>query len=212
MRNPKIHVRDLKHRPRSQQLHVHRRCQCARDDQRNKRSRLEFKQQQLNGKDHARNGRIERRRHSGRGATSQQHLPLDRRRMQHLPNQRSNRSSRLDDRPFRSKRSARSNCNRRRNRFEQRYLRLDPAAIYQHGFHRFGNPMPLDLRRSVLRHHADNQPANDWDQDHPRSQMMRSHTPERRRPLVKEEQIGEQPDQLVENVGDDPGNQPDPCR
>src|SRR5215469_11415135 len=40
--NAEIHGADRKHRTRSQQTHVHGRCQCAGDDQGNKGPRLEL--------------------------------------------------------------------------------------------------------------------------------------------------------------------------
>ena len=207
MRNPEIHVPHLKHRARAQQLHVDRGRQRARNDQRDKRSRLELEQQQLNRQDDAGNRRVECRRHARRRSACQQHLPLNRRRVQHLAYQRSDRSPGLDDRPLRAKRAARANRDRRRNRFQQRDLRLNPAAVDQHRFHRFRNPVPFDLRRAIFRHDANDEPAHHRNQDHPRAQMMRSHAAECRRPLMEEEKIGEQPDQFVENIGDEPGNQ-----
>src|ERR1700722_542315 len=87
MRDPEVHGPDLKHRPRTQKLHMNRRRQRAGNDQRNKRPRLEFEKEQLNRKNYAGDRSVKRRRHPGRGAASQQHLPFDSRRGQYPSDQ-----------------------------------------------------------------------------------------------------------------------------
>ena len=84
-----------------------------------------------------------------------------------LPHQRPHRAARLNDRPFRAKRSAGADGNRRRYRFQNRHFRLDPAPRSEHRFHRFRNSVPFDFRRAVFRHEADDDPADHWHHDDP---------------------------------------------
>jgi len=55
-------------------------------------------------------------------------------------------------------------------------------------------------------------PAHHRNQNHPRPKMMRSHAPESRRPLMEEEQIGKQPNQLVKGVSHQPSHEPNGSR
>ena len=130
--------------------------------------------------------------------------------MQQLPNQRAKRASGLNDRAFGAERTACPDGDGRRDRLEQCHFRFDPATIYQHRFHRFGNAVAFDLRRSILRHYADYQAADHRNENHPRAQMVTADAPESCRYFVEEKQVGEQPDELVKDVGNKSRQQSDP--
>jgi hypothetical protein len=83
--------------------------------------------------------------------------------------------------------AAGSDRDRRRDRFEQRDLRLDAAAVHQDGFDRFRNAVSANALRSVARHEADDQRAGDRHQHHKRPQMMTGGRDERRIDALKEE-------------------------
>src|SRR5580704_7245450 len=166
-RHAKIDAADLKHRVLPKQQVPHARSQRARNHQRNKGPRPKLEKQKLDRQNHARQRRIESRRHSRRGASRQQRFPFHRSGCDNLPDQRTNRSARLNDRPFRAEWAASSNRNRRRNRFQNRDLRFNPATRSQHRLHSFRNSMPFDFVRPVFRHQPDNESANHRNHNHP---------------------------------------------
>ena len=84
-----------------------------------------------------------------------------------LANQRSQRTTGLDDRSLSAERAAGADGNRGRQRLQDRHARLDAAAIEQHRFHRFRNSMTFDLRRAILGHEADDEPADHGNEDDP---------------------------------------------
>src|SRR6185312_1201429 len=147
-----IHGRNREHRARAQHLHVDRGGQGAGHNQRDKRSRLELEEQQLDGKNHARNGRIEGRGHAGGRAAGQQHLALRSRGVKDLPYQRSHGAAGLNDGTFGAEGAAGSNRDGGRDGLENRHSRLNAAAIEQHRFHGLGNAVSPDFGRPILRH------------------------------------------------------------
>ncbi len=158
--------------PAPQQLHVNGGGQGAGHDQGNKRSRLELKKQQLDGKNHTRNGRVESRGHAGGRATGQQHFALRRRGVKDLPDQRSHGAAGLNDGTLRAERAARPDGNGRRDGLQNRHPRLNAAAIEQHRLHGLGNAVSPDFRRAVLGHDSDDESADDRNRDDPQPQMI----------------------------------------
>ena len=167
MRNAEVHGRDLEHRPGAQQLHMDSGGKSAGDHQRDKRPRLEFKQQQFDGQNHAGDRRVEGRRHARRRAAGQQNFALGSGGMKRLSDQRADGAAGLDDWAFRAERAAGADGDGRGNRFQDRHSRLDAAAIDQYRFHSFGNAVALDLRGPILRHEADDNSADDRDENYP---------------------------------------------
>ena len=107
---------------------------------------FELKQQQLNGKNYARNRRIESCRHARRRSAGQQNFALRSRGMKNLPHQRPDGAAGLNNRPFRAERTASANRDSRRDRLQDCHPRLNPAAIEKHRLHGLGNAVSLDLR------------------------------------------------------------------
>ena len=68
--------------------------------------------------------------------------------------------------------------------------------------------MAFDLGTAVLRHDANDDAADNRNEDHPRSQVMRSYAGEVRGKAVEEEKVGDDPDELVESVGDNARHKP----
>ena len=202
-----IHGRNREHRARAQQLHVNGGGQGAGNDQRNKRSRLELKEQQLDGKNHARNGRIEGRGHARGRATGQQHLALRRCSVKDLPYQRSHGASGLNDGTFRAEGAAGSNRDGGRNGLENRHSRLNAAAIEQHRFHGLGNAVSPDFRRPILRHDSDDESADDRNRDDPQPQMIVTSAGKVGHKAAVEGNVGQQSDQPVQKKRDTAGNQ-----
>ena len=76
-----------------------------------------------------------------------------------LGDQRAERAAGHDDRPLGAERPARADRDGRRERLEQRDLRLHPALADQDRLHRLGDAVPPDPLRAVAGHQADDQPA-----------------------------------------------------
>ena len=79
----------------------------------------------------------------------------------------------------------------------------DAAAIDQHRFHRFGNAVAANLVGAVARHDANDDSADHGRDDHPQAKMIVARAAKGEREAMVKENIGEQPDQVVEQVGDD---------
>jgi hypothetical protein len=121
--------------------------------------RPKFEKQEFDGENDAGNRRIERRGHAGTRAAGQQHLALCRRRREQLPYQRAKRAAGLDYGPFRPKRSAGADGDRRGKRLEDGDFGFDAAARFQHRLHGLGDAVSLDFIRTVFGHDADGEPA-----------------------------------------------------
>jgi hypothetical protein len=132
--------------------------------------------------------------------------------MQYLPNQRTQCATCLNDRTFGAKRAAGTNRDGGGNRLEQRDLWLNPAAVHQDRFHRFRDSMALDFRTSVLRHHANDQATDHRHHNHPPSQMVSANAAESCAGIVEKEKVGEEADQLIQDVSDYAGEKADSCR
>ena len=81
--------------------------------------------------------------------------------MKELRGHRSEGSTGHDDGAFGAERSTRTDRNCRRNRLQNRQLRLDTAAVEQNRFDRFGYSVTANALRSVSRHQADDEAAQD---------------------------------------------------
>src|SRR5690242_13199214 len=128
-----------KYRSRPQQ----RDAQDGRDDggngDRDKTSRFPFEQQQFNRQQDGGHGGGEHRRHAARGAGHQQGLALGRREVNQLRENGATRASGHNDGAFGAERAAGPDRDGRRNRFQDRDLRLNQAAAEQNGFEGFGD-------------------------------------------------------------------------
>src|SRR5439155_23688363 len=82
---------------------------------------------------------------------------------------------------------------------------ISTASIYG-----FRDAVAFDLGGGVLGHDSDDESADNRDQDDPRSQIVEAGAGEIGGSAVEEEEVREQSDELVESVGDNSGNQPDP--
>ena len=69
--------------------------------------------------------------------------------------------------------------------------------------------MAFDLVRAVFGHHADDQPADHGDDDHPRSKSICFGTSEMEGPLVVEGHVGKQSNQVVQDECDQTGDESD---
>ena len=203
-RNAEIHAAHLEHRIPPHHHKPRGRRQRAGDHERNEGTRSKFKQQQFNRQYHSGDRRVECRRHSRPGAACQQHFALNGRHLEQLADQRADRPSRLNNRPFRAERPARADGHRHRKRLENGDLRMNPAAARQHRFHRLGNAVSLDLRRAVLGHQPDHKPACRRQQNYPQAEMVPCRARERGGEPAKEEQVGKQADQLEQQIRDKP--------
>ncbi len=69
--------------------------------------------------------------------------------------------------------------------------------------------MALDLRGSILRHEADDEPADDRSYDRPQTKIVQPGAGEVERDPVIKEDIREERNQIVESVGNRAGDQAD---
>ena len=129
--------------------------------------------------------------------------------MKRLPDQRTNRAASLNDRSFRPKRAAGADGNRCGNRFQDRNPRLNAAAVHHHRLHGLGYAVPFNLRRSILRHEANDDSANHRNRDHPQPKLIVARAYELSDEAVVKENVGEQADQFVQHERNQPREQPD---
>ena len=118
--------------------------------------------------------------------------------MEELRDQRSHRAAGHDDGTFRAERTARADGNRRRQRLEQRDLRLDAAPVDEDRLDRFRNAVPADALGSVPRHGPDHERARDRHEDHQRAERMRLRRDQRGADPLKEEKIRKEADEREE--------------
>ena len=203
VRQAEVDRAHLEHRAAAHQPEMHAGGDAAGDHQRNERPRLEFEQQQLDGENHAGDGSAEGGGHAGSGSAGQQHFALGGGGVQQLADQRSHGAAGLDDGAFGAERSAGADGDGRRDRLQDRDLGLDAAAVDQHRFHGFGNAVAANLVAAVTRHDADDHAADHRSDDHPQAEMIVARAGEGEREAMEEEDVGEQPDQVVEQKGDD---------
>lgn len=69
--------------------------------------------------------------------------------------------------------------------------------------------MALDFLGTVFRHKADNQTTNYRCDDDPRTQMVQPDARKIHCELVVEEEVCEEPNQIIKNIGDPAGQYPD---
>src|SRR6266404_1259800 len=174
--NSEIHRQDVEHRAGSEQELANAGGQCRCNDERNERPAAELEQEKLDRKNHAGDGRIERRGHSSARPAREQHLSFGRGSGNDLANQRTEGSARLNDGALGSERASRSDGDGRRNRLQYRNFRFDPALRCNDGFHRLRDAMPLDLRRTVLGHEAHDNSANNGNDDGPCAELIGGRT------------------------------------
>jgi len=122
--------------------------------------------------------------------------------MHELANQRADCAAGLDG-PFRAERSAGTDGDGRRDGLQQGDPGSNAAAIDQHRFHGFGDAVASDLLTAIASHDADNDAADDRDENHPNPKMIVACAAEGERESVKKEDVGEQPDQVVEHECDE---------
>ena len=134
--------RHRKDRPEPEDVAARGGRRDARERDRNQAARLPLEQQQLDGEQHRRDRRGEGRRHAGRRARDEQRLALGAGQMEELRDQRSERAAGHDDRPFGAERAARSDRDRRRQRLEQRHLRLTRLPFIRIASIASGMPWP----------------------------------------------------------------------
>src|SRR5215472_3124233 len=115
--------------------------------------------------------------------------------MKKLRDHRAKRATSHDNRTLGPKRSTRPDGNRGRNRLEDRYLRLNAAAVDQNRLNGLGNSVPADAFGSVPRHKPNDQSAADGHQNTEPPEMIPCRRNERGSPVAVVEQIGEEPDQ-----------------
>ena len=72
-----------------------------------------------------------------------------------------------------------------------------------------GMPWPRILSEPVARHDADDEAADDRRDDHQQSEMVIARAEEGERKPVVEEEVGEKPDEVVQQIGDDAGQDSD---
>jgi hypothetical protein len=94
--------------------------------------------------------------------------------------------------------------------FSSAALRLDPAAVHQNGFNRFGDAVAADALGPVPRHDADDQRAADGHEDDQQPEMMTGGRHERRVESLKEEKVRAESDQFQQRGGDVGGDDADP--
>ena len=172
------------------------------DGHRNETARLPFEQQQLDREQTRRDRRGEDRRHARRRAGHEQRLALRRGEMKQLREERTERAARHDDRTFRAERTAGADRDRRRDRLEDRDLRLDQAAAEQNRFERFGNAVAANFLRAVARHQPDDQRADDRHRNDPRAEMMMLQRFHLRREALEENDVGDHRDEPEQRLGD----------
>ena len=119
-----------------------------------------------------------------------------------LSDKRADCASGLNDRTFRSERPAGADGDGCGNRLQDRYSRLNPAAIEQNRFHGLRDAMALDLGAAILRHEADDNSANHRNHNDPGTESVESHADEIRRPAMVEAQVSKQSDKFVQCEGD----------
>ena len=211
-------VAHLKHGPRAehQESQHGRRCTGQRDG--NDRPRPKFKQQQLYRQQHRGNGTAKRRRHAGRRPRGQQRLAFRRRGRHQLPEQRAERATCGDDRPFRSKGTARADGNRGRKRLEERHPRGNAAVIGEDLLHRLRDAVASNGLRTEAGHQAHDQSADHRHDDHPQAQRILRRADFLERPPLIKGHVGEQSDEPHQHEGRDRGRRPqhdrhaaDPC-
>src|SRR5262249_3730686 len=100
---------------------------------------LPFKEQELDGQKHGRDGRSECRGHSSGCSRDEQGFAFGAGEVKQLGDHGAERAARHDDRAFRAEWSAGTNRNCRGKRLENCDLRLDFAAIDENCFDCFGN-------------------------------------------------------------------------
>ena len=122
--------------------------------------------------------------------------------MHKLADQRSHCTAGLNNRTFSTKRTACSDRDRRRDRLQNRDFGLDPAAVDQDGFHGFRNAVPANLVGAVPRHNTDDDAPNHRCNDYPQAKVVIARTSENERHPMKEEDVREQADEVVQQVSD----------
>jgi hypothetical protein len=184
-------------------------CERARNDERDKRPRLEFKKQQLDSKNHPCDRGVEGSRHAGSRAAGEQYFALDRGSVEGLANERADGSPSLNDRAFGAERAAGADRDGRRDGLQDSDPRGDAAAVEQDCLHRFGNAVPLDFRSPVLGHDANDKAADDRSHDDHPTEVVVLWAGEVGRPAMEEEEIGEESNQLIESECNNAGHQAD---
>ena len=91
----------------------------------------------------------------------------------------------INNRAFGAERSAGADGCRGRERLENGYFRLDPAAIDQDGLDGLRNTVAADALRAVARHYADDKRARDRHQDLQPAKVVARRGNQRRAPAPK---------------------------
>ena len=184
--------------------HAHRGGDGARQRDGDDRARAELEEEKLDGQEHRGDGTAEGRRHTGGGAGREQRLALGRGGLDDLPEERAERAAGGDDRPFRAERAAGADGDRGREWLEERDARRDAALVEQHLLHGLGDAMAADGLRSVARHDADDDAADDRDDHDELAEVVLRRRNEGERPLAVKSEIRDEADQTREHLRDQP--------
>src|SRR2546427_1745025 len=104
--------------------------------------------------------------------------------------------TRHDDRAFRTERTSRSDGDGRRNRLEDRELRLNTAAVEKDGFDCFRNAVATNSLGSVSRHETNNQAPENRHSDHEDSEMMAERRHQLARYALVKENVRDESDEF----------------
>ena len=129
----------------------------ACDHDRHQAARLPLEEQELDGEEDRGDRRAESGRHASGGAGDEQRLSFGGRHVEHLGDDGAEGAAGHDDRPFRAERTAGADRDGRRQRLEDRDLRLHPALADQNGLNGFGDAVPANALRAVTGHETDDQ-------------------------------------------------------
>ena len=211
--DPENHVKDqTRQRNRGNIAHFKDRARAGQEESQSRRRRAghhdwndgpgsKFEEQKFNGEQHRRRGAAERRGHAGRGPRRQQGLAFRRRSGHELPEQRTESTSRRDDRAFRSEGAARADRNGRGKRFEQRHACRNAAVMDEDLFHRLGNAVTSNRLGTEAGHQADDESADNGNDDHPQAQRVFRRADLGERPTVEERHVGKESDQPHQHEG-----------
>ena len=130
------------------------------------RLRLEVAQDQLQRKEHTRDRRIERRRDPARSTARDKQPQLRLPQPEQLAGHRADRRADLHDRSLPPDRPARTDANRRGERFDDRDLRADPTAHTVDREHHLWHAVPSRLGREPRDQRTVDQPADDRREHH----------------------------------------------
>ena len=167
----------------------------ARHRDRDEAARLPLEEQQFDREQHRRERRREGCRHACRRGRHEQGLALGARQVQELGDERSERAAGHDDRTLGAEGAAGADGDSRGERLQDREPRLDAAAVDQNRLDRFRDAVAANPFRSVTRHEADDEAADDGDGDDEGAQHVGGGRRGRDAEAVEEEEVGEEVNQ-----------------